>query len=103
MGMKVEPDRIRATAAAYKILQELGFPHPREFDLKDLAMNRNVFVREGEMKGAEGRLLRKKRMASFTSARASPPRGAGDSRSPTNWATGSFTKNILSFFATRRT
>ncbi len=59
--MKAEPERIKATAAAYKILQELGFPHPREVDLKDLAMDRNVFVREGEMKGAEGRLLRKKK------------------------------------------
>lgn len=59
--MKVEPERIKATAAAYKILQELGFPHPREIDLKDLAMDRNVFVREGDMKGAEGRLLRKKK------------------------------------------
>ena len=57
--MERKPDRDKATAAAFKILQELDFPHPREFDLKDLAMDRNVFVREGEMKGAEGRLLRK--------------------------------------------
>lgn len=57
--MKRKPDRDKATAAAIAILKELHFPHPREFDLKDLAMYRNVFVREGEMKGAEGRLLRK--------------------------------------------
>lgn len=61
MGMKAEPERVKATASAYKILKELGFPHPREVDLKDLAMARNVFVREGVMKGAEGRLLRKKK------------------------------------------
>lgn len=59
--MNLEPQRIKATATAYKIHKELGFPHPREVDLKDLAMDRNVFVREGDMKGAEGRLLRKKR------------------------------------------
>ena len=59
--MKLEPERIKATATAFKIQRELGFPHPREVDLKDLAMDRNVFVREGEMKGAEGRLLRRKK------------------------------------------
>ncbi len=57
--MKRKPERDKAAAVAFKILQELGFPHPREIDLKDLAMDRNVYVREGEMKGAEGRLLRK--------------------------------------------
>lgn len=59
--MKIEPYSIKPIAAAFRILQELGFPHPREIDLKDLAMDRNVFVREGELKGAEGRLLRKKK------------------------------------------
>lgn len=59
--MKREPERVKAGGAAFRILQELGFPHPREIDLKDLAMDRNVFVREGDIKGAEGRLLRKKK------------------------------------------
>ena len=59
-GMKAEPEPIKAAAAAFRILRDLGFPHPREIDLKDLAMDRNVLVREGDMKGAEGRLLRKK-------------------------------------------
>jgi Zn-dependent peptidase ImmA (M78 family) len=58
--MKAEPQHIKATGAAFRILRDLGFPHPREIDLRDLAMDRNVLVREGDMKGAEGRLLRKK-------------------------------------------
>lgn len=73
--MKLEPERIKATAAAYKILQELGFPHPREVDLKDLAMDRNVFVREGDMKGAEGRLLRKKKSGIIHIRRGIAPEG----------------------------
>jgi Zn-dependent peptidase ImmA (M78 family) len=54
---KAEP--LKAAGAAFRILKEFDFPHPRELDLKDLAMDRNVFVREGDIKGAEGRLLRK--------------------------------------------
>jgi Zn-dependent peptidase ImmA (M78 family) len=57
--IKKDAERIKAAAAAFRILSEFGFPHPREIDLKDLAMDRNVFVREGAIKGAEGRLLRK--------------------------------------------
>lgn len=57
--MKKNAEPIKAAAAAFRILNEFGFPHPREIELKDLAMDRNVFVREGEIKGAEGRLLRK--------------------------------------------
>ncbi len=60
VGMKAEPEPIKATAAAFRILRDLGFPHPREIDLRDLAMDRNVLVREGDIRGAEGRLLRKK-------------------------------------------
>lgn len=51
---------ISATAAAFRISKELGFPHPREVDLRDLAMFRNVLVREGPLSGSEGRLIRKK-------------------------------------------
>lgn len=58
-GIKCDAKRIKAGGAAFRIGEELGSPHPRELDLKDLAMYRNVLVREGEIKGAEGRLLRK--------------------------------------------
>jgi len=51
---------IGATAAAFRISKELGFPHPKEVDLRDLAMFRNVLVREGPLSGSEGRLIRKK-------------------------------------------
>jgi len=51
---------IKAQASAYKVWKAYGFPHPREVPLEDLAMDRDVFVTEGELKGAEGRLIRKK-------------------------------------------
>ncbi len=51
---------IKAQAGAYKVWKAYGFPHPREVPLEDLAMDRGVFVTEGELKGAEGRLIRKK-------------------------------------------
>jgi len=54
-----EANKGRATAAAYKIWADVGAPHPTGIDLKDLAMFRGVFVREGELSGSEGRLLRK--------------------------------------------
>ena len=58
---KTKIERVKASWAAHKLLQSLGFPHPGEIDLRDLAMDRNVFVREGDIHGAEGRLLRKKK------------------------------------------
>ena len=70
-----EPERIKAGAAAFRLLRDLDFPHPREFDLKDLAMDRNVFVREGEIKGAEGRLLRKKQSGVIHIRRGIVPEG----------------------------
>ncbi len=73
--MKIKVERVKATAAAFKILQELGFPHPCEIDLKDLAMDRNVFVREGEIKGAEGRLLRKGKKGVIHIRRGIKPEG----------------------------
>lgn len=58
---KTKVERVKASGAAHKLLQSLGFPHPGEIDLRDLAMDRNVLVREGDIRGAEGRLLRKKK------------------------------------------
>lgn len=60
MAPKFQANLIAATAAAFRIGKELGFPHPREIDLRDLAMFRNVLVREGTLTSSEGRLIRKK-------------------------------------------
>lgn len=49
-----------ATASAFRISKDLGFPHPKEVDLRDLAAYRNVLVKEGPLSGSEGRLIRKK-------------------------------------------
>jgi len=54
-----KPNHIRATAAAFKVWRKYDFPHPSEIALEDLAMARNVLVKEGAIKGAEGRLVRK--------------------------------------------
>lgn len=51
---------IRARSAAYKLAQELDFPHPTEIPLEDLAMYRNVLVVEGGLTGSEGRLIRRR-------------------------------------------
>jgi len=50
---------VRARAAAFKIWTELGHPHPKEVPLTLLAASRKVFVHNGAMRGAEGRLIRK--------------------------------------------
>lgn len=73
--MQRDSKPVKATAAAFRILSELGFPHPREIDLKDLAMDRNVFVREGDIKGAEGRLLRKGKKGVIHIRRGIKPEG----------------------------
>lgn len=66
---------IRARAVAFKIGKELGFPHPREVPLEDLAMSRGVLVVEGDMKGAEGRLLRKNNSGIIRIRKGSPYEG----------------------------
>lgn len=48
------------SARVFKIWKEYGFPHPAEIEIEDLAMERGVLVIEGDIKGAEGRLMRKK-------------------------------------------
>jgi len=60
MYPKNEPNRMRAQSAAFRIWQELEHPHPCEILLEHLAASRGVFVQEGGMTGAEGRLIRKK-------------------------------------------
>ncbi len=59
MYPKSEPNRIRAQSVAYHIWKELEHPDPCEIPLEHLAVARGVFVQEGAMKGAEGRLIRK--------------------------------------------
>jgi len=59
MYPKNEPNRIRAQSAAFRIWKELEHPDPCEIPLEHLAAARGVFVQEGAMKGAEGRLIRK--------------------------------------------
>jgi len=54
-----KPNLIAAQAAAYKVLKEIGMPHPGKVDLKDLVMHRGPLVVEEPMSGAEGRLVRK--------------------------------------------
>ena len=56
-----EANLIGARAAAFKLGKLLGHPHPRDVPLEDLAMSREVFVTDGSLNGAEGRLIRKKR------------------------------------------
>ncbi len=51
---------IAARGAAFRLHRDLGFPHPRAVQIEDLAMYRKVFVKEGPLKSAEGRLIRKK-------------------------------------------
>lgn len=56
---KAHSNLIRAQAKAFRIWKDLGDPHPCEVPIEDLAAYRNVFVQEGGMSGAEGRLIRK--------------------------------------------
>lgn len=59
MNPKNEPNRMRAQSAAFRIWKELEHPDPCEILLEHLAASRGVFVQEGAIKGAEGRLIRK--------------------------------------------
>ena len=53
-----DPKRIRAQGAAFRVLQEIGMPHPKLIEIEDLAMYKKVLVVEEPMVGAEGRLIR---------------------------------------------
>ncbi|MCB1100655.1 MAG: ImmA/IrrE family metallo-endopeptidase [Verrucomicrobiae bacterium] len=54
-----DPNRVRAQAAAFRLLNEIGMPHPKLIEIEDLAMHRNVLVVEEAMKSSEGRLIKK--------------------------------------------
>ena len=53
-----KPDKIRATAAAYKITQKYSIDNPREIILEDIAAAEGVYVVEGGLEGADARLVR---------------------------------------------
>lgn len=56
---KDEANLIAARGAAFRLWKDLNHPHPREVPLEDLAMSLGVLVTDGELEGAEGRLIRK--------------------------------------------
>lgn len=59
MMKKEEPKLISAKGAAFQIIQSLGMSSPLEVSLEDIAMSRGVLVMDGNLEGAEARLVRK--------------------------------------------
>jgi len=52
-------ERGQIQAKAFKVWKGLGHPNPLDVSLEDLAMSRGLLVLDGDLKQADGRLLRK--------------------------------------------
>lgn len=59
MMTRSEPQLLRAQAQAAKVLHDLGVDDPSTVDIEDIAAHLDAFVREGNLSGAEARLVRR--------------------------------------------
>jgi Zn-dependent peptidase ImmA (M78 family) len=66
---------ILASQRAEEIIKKLRIREPSEIDLKDIAMERGVLVRERVLKGSEARLVRKGRTGIITVDKYIPEEG----------------------------
>ncbi len=58
MKTKSEPRLLRAQAEAAKVLKDLGIDDPTTVDIEDVAAHLDAYVLEGDLAGAEARLVR---------------------------------------------